>query len=187
MIRLMERRLFIAIPLPETTVQMLDAVLGDAEASLPRGARLVPQELWHITILFLGDQDSESLPGIDAALRSVYAGKELPIEFERVTYGPPGRPPRMVWATTTEETSVRIGALKQRLEAELVRGGIAWGHAEHGKFSGHVTLARFESRDGLQPVDERVNESFVARDLVLFESHLTPDGPTYEELLRAPL
>jgi 2'-5' RNA ligase len=183
----MERRLFIAIPLPETTIQMLDAVLGDVDASLPRSVRLVPQELWHITVLFLGDQDDESLPGIDAALRSMYAGKELPIEFERVTYGPPGRPPRMVWATTTEETSAHIGALKQRLETELARNGIEWGHSEHGSFTGHVTLARFESRDGLQPVDERMSEQFIARDLVLFESHLSPEGPTYQELLRAPL
>jgi 2'-5' RNA ligase len=187
MIRLMERRLFIALTLPTDTVNRLDAVVADIESSLPRSARLVPRENWHCTVLFLGGQDEELIPDIEAGMRAVHAPEGITVAFDRVVYGPPGRPPRMLWATMAEWTSEQLGALKAALESEFRRIGVRGEHGAFGTFSGHVTLARFDRRDGLQPIDERFDEKFVARDLALFESHLTQDGPTYEELSRSSL
>jgi RNA 2',3'-cyclic 3'-phosphodiesterase len=187
MMRLMERRLFVALPLPHDISLMLDGAVAELESRFPRTARITPQEQWHITILFIGTVPDESVAAINAALRALAVHEPVAVELGRITYGPPERPPRMVWLTTTDATSRRLSELQSGIMRNLRAEGVPFAHGEFGGFSGHITLARFGNVPNPSPLDETFPHRFVAGELLLMESVLSRGGPEYEELGRFAL
>ncbi|MEK7512869.1 MAG: 2'-5' RNA ligase family protein, partial [Patescibacteria group bacterium] len=112
----MERRLFIAIPIPADVADSLEAELESVRDALPPRSRITLRENWHFTIIFLGETDESLIPRIKAAVEEV-ARETAPIavDFDRIQYAPPGRPPRMVWLTAKRETSLALRAAQEKL------------------------------------------------------------------------
>ena len=182
----MERRLFIAINLPEDIKAEIRHVLqlDDAKnAELYSDAKMVPEENWHITLKFLGNQSKEHLATIERVIADIAKGTHAPeVAIRTLTTAPPHRPPRMVWVTTTTETNKTLGSIKETMEAELERHNIFHQKGEvHPVYHGHINLARLP--EGRRIADHIVSLpnalTFKPATIDLMESQLENSGAEY--------
>ncbi|HXF44142.1 MAG TPA: RNA 2',3'-cyclic phosphodiesterase [Candidatus Paceibacterota bacterium] len=188
-------RLFIAVPVPSEIKKKIVALIAEVGnfRNLADGIRPVPEENWHFTLVFLGYQPESAVPAIKESLDNVlrlninnkFTRLNLvKIEFEKLTYGPPGKTPRMVWLTVTKETSAALGDLKEAIEQELRRNGVKW-QIENRHYQAHLTLARFqaEAAEDLPAIERDFEFSYLTAEVNLMRSNLKRTGAEYEILL----
>ncbi len=188
------RRLFVALDPPEPVRRRLAALGVDLRRTAGRHAdevRWVPPENVHLTLQFLGAVPEERVAEVQGAVRAAAASaRPLSLGLKGAGGFPNARRPRVVWAGIAGEVA-ELGALVAELGRRLAPLGFA---PEERPFSAHLTLGR--ARDGrgapglagaLAHAAEADGTPWRAADVVLFESHLSPKGPRYEAILRAPL
>ena len=188
------RRLFVALEPPEPVRRRLAAVADALRRGAGRAAddvRWVRPENVHLTIQFLGAVPEERVGAVEQALRDAAAGaRPLSLTLRGAGGFPNARRPRVLWAGLEGDVAA-LAALAADLGARLAKLGFP---PEERAFSPHLTLGR--ARDGrgapgLAGALARAGETDVtpwrAAELVLFESHLSPHGPRYEAIARAPL
>jgi 2'-5' RNA ligase len=102
---------------------------------------------------------------------------------------PPKGPPRVVWSGVTDGREPLL-AIEQRVSERLTRAGIA---AEERPYNPHLTLARVREAGGLRSAAllEAAREASLGATpveaITLFESRLSPKGPTYVALQKTAL
>lgn len=177
-------RLFVAVPVSEPArAQILKLLAKLREAGWP--VRWVHDEGLHMTLKFFGEVAPERLDVIAEALRFAAQGTEpLALELGDLGAFPSRTRPRVLWVGV--EAPAGLELLQDRIE----RGCEAIGFPPEGApFQPHVTLGRL--REGqrlpagglLDHAEEFEQVSFVAQQLVLYESVLTTGGPRYESRL----
>jgi len=177
-------RLFAAVPVSEPAREQILKLLGKLrEAGWP--VRWVHDEGLHMTLKFFGEVAPERLDVIAEALRFAADGADaLPLELGELGAFPSRNRPRVLWVGVQAPPALEL--LQDRME----RGCEAIGFPPEGApFEPHITLGRVregqrlpaggldDHADGFQRV------SFVARQLVLYESLLTTGGLRYESRL----
>lgn len=172
-------RLFAAVPVP---LEIKERIFQELETMALFGspkARLIPKDNWHFTVIFLGYQADNVIMDILAALEATvkkFAGPGIRIKEVRGDRQPE---PRMIWATTDQESSKEIGVLKNFLEEQLIQHGVRF-RREQRVYQGHITLVRFGERSFItHPIRKKINLSFRAKSLDLMESNLRPSGAQY--------
>ena len=193
----MQRRLFVAINLPERAVREIDAEVAALEPLFKNApVRFLSPETWHLTLTFLGEQDDEALGEIVHAAEETAADVSVfPLRLAKLLYGPPGRTPRMIWLGADRESTDRLAALKVRFDGALRERAVRIGETER-RFEGHLTLARFadEARrarfaghvPALPPLDMARPIEFEALSLDLMESLPESEGARYDCLGKVP-
>ena len=180
-------RLFFAIELP-----------GDVQAAL---GRLKPREenrdyrwsepwLLHVTLAFLGEQPAERLDVLQQ-VGTAAAGASRPGTLRLGQAGSFGsrRAPRVLWVGLDGDLQA-LSDLQARLAVGLHEAGFA---LDDRPFSPHVTLARRREQArggppaGWPPADRLQPARFALDRLTLFQSRLSPRGPTYTPLSHFPL
>lgn len=178
-------RVFAAINLTPEAAHAIQGKVDDLKIKLPVGVRFLPSSNWHITISFLGYQDEDSVFKILEALKETVSELQAPeIVFNKLIFGPAGRTPRMIWLTTTSDTSERLSKIKLAFE-DRVKNSVNF-KMEDRAFNGHITLARFRGfEQGTLPgIDEKFDLKFTPRTLDLMESRLERGGALYSVLQR---
>jgi 2'-5' RNA ligase len=181
-------RAFIAIELPSAVRASLGDVAAALAPGLPTGAvRWVRPEAMHLTLRFLGDTPTGSLPELAAALDTLAEG-HAPFNLHLAGLGcfPNPRRPRVLWVGLAGDEA-RLAALKAGLDGALA----SLGRPPEGKpFRAHLTLGRVREEGGVRDFrpDVAVPELAVpVTSIVLMESELRPDGPRYTARHRAEL
>ncbi|MBI5066804.1 MAG: RNA 2',3'-cyclic phosphodiesterase [Deltaproteobacteria bacterium] len=188
----MPLRLFVALDPPAPLRRQLAALAAELRRQAGRAAerlRWVEPGSLHLTLQFLGNAPDERLGDVEAAVTAAAsAGRPLALSVRGVGAFPSPRRARVVWAGLHGELEP-LGALVRDLGARLAPLGFP---PDERPFSPHLTLAR--ARDGasglagaLAALGAREAGTWRAGELTLFRSHLSPSGPRYEPLLRAPL
>jgi 2'-5' RNA ligase len=150
-----------------------------------------PQNM-HLTLKFLGDVAEADVPGVCQAVQEAVAGVQ---PFDMAVRGagafPSAGRPRTLWLGAAAGAEAMI-ALQAAVEKPLRALGFP---KEHRRFEPHLTIGRV--RGGGPTVAElgRLVRQFSDFDAgpfrvvetVVFASHLSPKGATYEALGRAPL
>jgi 2'-5' RNA ligase len=114
----------------------------------------------------------------------------LALTYAGIGAFPEGGAPRVLWAGATGEID-RLAALAQAVE----RAAEAVGVPREGRpFVAHLTLGRVKSTRNLKRLQALIEPqrrvplgSGVVREVVLYRSTLTPEGPVYEGIARFPL
>jgi len=168
-------RLFCALQLADDTVACLAAWQA---ASLTRG-RVVPPENLHVTLAFLGSRPAGEVPAILAALRdaSAAAGR---IELRPLRY----RETRSVGMVVLEDVGGAATRLADDVQERLERLGVY--RRERRPWLPHITVLRFQSREGLAPEAPNTCSIHVVRS-ALYRSVLGAGGARYSELQRFSL
>jgi 2'-5' RNA ligase len=102
---------------------------------------------------------------------------------------PTGGAPRVIWAGVSKGRD-RMDAIEREVSARLAGVGV---QPEDRPYSPHLTLARVRDAGGLRADTllerHRAVELGATRveAITLFESRLSPKGPTYVPLCRTPL
>jgi RNA 2',3'-cyclic 3'-phosphodiesterase len=178
-------RTFIAVNLPADVLTRIGQVQSELKLAARSGAvRWAAPEQIHLTLKFLGDIASASLPELEAALRRACVGIG-PFELRAEGLGgfPDLRRPRVLWAGIAGDLS-SLHALQEN----VVRETEAWGKPEERVFHAHLTLGRIKDYNprGLRELAARI-ESMPApqlgcwqvTELHLMRSELSPDGSCY--------
>jgi len=177
-------RLFAAVPVSEPAREQILKLLGKLrEAGWP--VRWVHDEGLHMTLKFFGEVAPERLDVIAEALRFAAEGAEpLPLELGDLGAFPSRSRPRVLWV------GVQAPAGLELLQDRIERGCEAIGFPPEGApFQPHITLGRLREGQrlpsgGLDDHAEGFEQvSFVAHQLVLYESLLTTGGLRYESRL----
>ena len=183
-------RCFLAIDLPEDLRPGLALVQGELKKS-QADVRWVPPGNIHITLKFFGSVTDAEVPAIIAAAREV-AAEQAPLTLKVTGAGafPNVRSPRVVWLGLGGDVIPLT-----RLFYGLEKAFAALGYPPEGRaFNPHLTLGRVKSpanRDKLArllakmpPVDW---PPFEVKELILFQSVLSPQGSKYTPLKVIPL
>jgi 2'-5' RNA ligase len=185
-------RLFVAVDLSGEARQAMAAeqkriasALGVRQTSL----KWVRQEHMHLTLVFLGSVDeARARAVVDVIGRDVDAAP-FDMVFDGVGAFPPHGAPRVLWTGVTHGAADLV-ALHRELGQRAAALGIA---LEDRSFHPHLTLGRW--RESRRHDRERAlaagGRDPIARVRVqratLYESRLSPSGPTYTALAHANL
>ncbi len=190
----MPRRLFVALEPTEPVRRRIAAVTERIRRSAGAAAgevRWVPDENVHLTVQFLGAVPEERVEAVGAAMAAAAAvAGPLLLEVKGAGGFPNSRRPRVVWLGLSGDVEA-LAALAADLGNRLAPLGFA---PEARPFAAHLTLGRARDSRGasglggaLAAAAQDDGIAWRATELVLFESHLSPRGPRYEPVRRAPL
>jgi len=180
---IMKRRIFLAVNLPDEIKKKL-AKIQEEWIDLP--VRWTRKENLHITLIFLGYLgDEELLKVIESVKKTTRRYKSFEIGLNRVCFGPPGRPPRMIWVEG--ERNIRLFHLKDDLEEELFQYGGS--KEKKSLFRPHVTLARIKPGEWQElnqkpKIEKEISLAFSVDSVDVMESILSRKGPDYSILER---
>jgi len=171
-------RLFVGLTLPADARAALAAGVGALGAALPKGARVVPAERFHVTVRFLGATERSAISDLSGALGVALRGAHAPRFDGAHLIGLPQPRRARVVAYELAGGDLELGSVARRVDDALAPLGFA---RETRALRAHVTVARFRQRTDLGTLVGRAARlaPFVADELVLFESELGPHGPTY--------
>jgi 2'-5' RNA ligase len=186
-------RLFVAAEIGEAlagrAAELIRELQKRAGDSAPRAkvTWLTPDRL-HVTIRFIGEVDDARSAAIREALEPPLDVEPFDLTLAGAGTFPKSGPPRVLWAGVEEGREALISG-EREVSARLTRLGIL---GEERPYSPHLALARVREAGGL--TSARLLDGLVGRRIgttridaiTLFQSHLSPKGPTYVPLLRTP-
>ncbi len=182
-------RLFVALDLPE---EVRDGLAGWQDDELGDPAlRPVRPEALHMTLVFLGYQPDKAIDEIAAKALLDAPAPEIRLEPEPVGV-PRGKHPRLF---AIDAPSEGAAALQARISDSLAAAGFY--EPEKRPYWPHLTVARVkpERRGSRRParvkscpgsLPSSIEHTFGSQ-LVLYRSHLRPQGAEYESLARRNL
>jgi len=187
-------RLFVGIEISPAvvtaTIELIDQLRAASATLAPRSrVTWATAERLHITIRFIGHVDDTRVDEIRAVLVPPLAVDSFDLTIAGVGTFPPKGPPRVVWVGLTGGRD-RFMAIEQTVSERLARAGVP---REERPYNPHLTLARVRDATGLRsaPFVGSLREISIGTTTVdaitLFESRLSPKGPTYVALARTPL
>src|SRR5258708_7760558 len=176
-------RLFVALDIPDDVRAAIGALIAKLRDAC-RSARWVRIEGAHVTLKFIGEVSAEKVADIKTSLPSVHFSAPITMSFRGLGFFPNERRPRVLWAGI--EADPELGALATAVETALEPLGIA---REQRAFSPHLTLARFDSPKGLDPLREHIATAgplefgtSIAKEFHLYQSVLKRGGAEYTRL-----
>jgi len=187
-------RLFVALEPSEAVrrrVAALAAGLRQAAGRAGGEVRWIPDENLHLTLHFLGAVPEERLAGVHQVVgAAAAAARALSLEVKGAGGFPNARRPRALWLGLAGDVDA-LTALTADLGRRLAPLGFPPGSRP---FAAHLTVGRARDAKGapglggaLAASAQAEGVAWRAAELTLFESHLSPRGPHYEAILRAPL
>ena len=176
-------RVFIAINLPSHIKQKL-VKYQQQWPDLP--VRWTKEPSLHITLVFIGHVDNDEMLDICQLVKEIgkkHSGFE--IRLNKVELGPPGRSPRMIWASG--EKNIEIAKLRDDLENSLLKSKSSFNLKQAQAFSPHITLARikpweWKQLDKQPDIEKGIDLSFPVDSIEVMESHLLRSGAEYSVL-----
>ena len=186
----MSVRTFLALDIDDAAREALTAAGGRFPCDESKIRWVEPVNL-HVTLKFLGDVGE---PDTDAICRAVAEAAAAVEPFEFGVRGlrcvPGGGKVRMVWACVHEPAG-RMAMMFERIESALEPLGFP---RERRRFNPHVTLGRVRSTRNAAALREAAGQYAEtdfgdqrAQNVVTYTSELTPEGPIYTALARAPI
>jgi 2'-5' RNA ligase len=180
-------RCFVAVPVPAPLRASLAGAVNRwrAEVDAPN-LRWTDPAGWHVTLAFLGWQDSSFVPTVLDAIRAP-VGEGAPTTLDGGTLGafPTARRARVVWYGISDPGD-HLASLAARVRSALTP--LVPRLADESEFRAHLTLARARDDRGANLSGWLEGHAAPAGTLpvdrvVLYRSHLGGRGPArYEEL-----
>ena len=184
-------RLFVAVEIDRAVAAAAAAVIDRLRAQALRlapHARItwVTADRLHITVRFIGHLDPDRADVTCQALAAPLECDPFELTIAGVGAFPPKGRPRVVWAGLTEGRQP-LSAIEADVGKRLSGVGIA---PEERPYNPHLTLARVREAGGLrsaalvEAVKDTMLGATTVKAITLFESRLSPKGPTYVALQR---
>ncbi len=176
-------RAFIAIAIPDAVKASIGAAVTELRER-NRGIRWVKPEGLHLTLKFLGDIPEETMPPFSVDLDKV-SGVSRPLSFSLAGFGafPDVKRPRVVWVGLDGDIA-ELATLAKSIDRVCAKYGIA---EERRPFSGHITLGRLKIPTMVDLDIGAVTGMFMASEVLLYRSVLSPGGAQYTALHRSSL
>jgi RNA 2',3'-cyclic 3'-phosphodiesterase len=177
-------RLFLAINLSQQVNQDIFDAVHEVQSSHLK-LNWLKKENYHLTLKFLGETPSLLIPSVISAVQSILpAHPEFQVEAFGVGAFPRESHARVIWVGIRDLQS-RLKKLAEEIDTALVPLGF---QKEKKGFRPHLTICRLREPKNVLPVlNSFRRESFgisLLKEVILYESHLTPTGSFYTPLSR---
>jgi RNA 2',3'-cyclic 3'-phosphodiesterase len=182
------KRLFLAVDIDDLTRAQVERISADVRTAVERhtNASWVRADRMHLTLHFFGSTDAAVEQRVCDMLAAPIHEPPFDITFDRLGFFPERGAPRVIWL------GIRDGLEPlRRIQGRLVNTlGVRPDH--DGPFTPHLTLARFKDRVSRAKLAETSAISASAGPsridrVTLYESRLSPAGPSYVPLAAAHL
>ncbi|MFH0877157.1 MAG: RNA 2',3'-cyclic phosphodiesterase [Candidatus Omnitrophota bacterium] len=179
-------RLFIAVELPPAANTHLTEIQKTLKTSGADAKWVEPQNI-HFTLKFLGPTPSEKFERIKSTLAQLFGShKQFALCLESIGGFPSLDSPRVIWAGLNDANG-QLRSMALVLDQALAGMGF---EKETREFQAHATLARLRSGRNKIALIEKIKQlnqdlkplEFSIDNITLFESKLSPHGPTYSIL-----
>jgi 2'-5' RNA ligase len=187
-------RLFVAVDIDDRTrggvARAIDVLRTALEAaqSTARVSWVAPDRL-HLTLQFIGQVSEDTAAAIEARLGPPFELPAFEMRLGSIGTFPPGGRPRVVWLALDRGADA-LAALHEEVQRRLADVPF---RRESRAFSPHLTLARFK-HGGTRVDVERISRvalrpagGCTIDHVTLYQSRLSPRGPTYTPLRVTPL
>ena len=148
----------------------------------------VPAERLHLTIRFLGNLEDERVNALVAHLGPSLGIPAFELTLQGVGAFPKSGSPRVLWVGVAHGRDALL-AVERIVSSRLLSMGI---EHEGRAYSPHLTVARVRDAAGLRTIrlldgvtDRRIGTTRIDA-ITLFQSALSPKGPTYTPLAHIP-
>lgn len=182
-------RCFIAVELPDALKQEVAEIQAEFKQT-GADVKWVESASLHLTIKFLGDIGEDKISALKESLPFTLHPSSFTITLEGIGAFPKTIFPRVIWVGVGEGKESLVN-LARYVEEICSRLGFA---PEERPFSAHLTIGRVRSRQGLAPLIKKLQVAEFrgsvpapVSQLTLFQSTLSPKGPTYTPLAEIPL
>lgn len=179
-------RAFLALPLAASFEAEVSPLILELKERYPH-IRWVPASEIHVTLHFFGSVEKEEIARISGLIEPfTKAGNALNLRLEGLGAFPNPSRPRVIWIGTGGDTAP-LAALRNRIERRLKEEGYP---CEEREFRPHATIGRVKEGkhgSGFNPIKFGPTAFKQVKELVLFQSHLTPEGAHYETIATYPL
>jgi 2'-5' RNA ligase len=177
-------RTFIAIPIPEECLQVLERAQKELQ-SYDADVRWASIRSIHLTLKFLGEVNRDLPRELAQSLRAALPQAQ-PFSLCLAELGsfPGSGNPRVLWCGIGGEQET-LSHLQSVVEATCTHYGFP---AEERAFNPHLTLGRVKGRRNLRPLMEKIGRvkalecSFRADHFHIYKSVLKPQGAVYTVL-----
>lgn len=184
-------RVFLAIEPPEEILQTVIRLQEKLKREVSGRLSWTRPGGQHLTLKFFGDVSTEDVESISHAVQNRLAsGWSLNLKVEKLGVFPDPRKPRVLWCGTSGDIE-KLAALQKQLDADF---GLIGFPKEDRPFRAHLTLTRIKDPREVSGVSEALAKhatfsagEFSVRELILFQSKLTPQGAIYTRLAAFPL
>ncbi|RNI07519.1 RNA 2',3'-cyclic phosphodiesterase [Methanohalophilus halophilus] len=173
--------MFVAVELPVDFTQVIKEVQENFR-ELGK-MKIVPAELVHVTLKFLGEVDEDKIAEITQSLENISC-EPFTCLIKGVGIFPNAKRPRVLWLGIEGD----FGPLYKQVEYYLEKEGF---ESDTREFTAHATIARIKHipRSNMNQFASIVEETedvefgkFTVDNFRLKKSILTPEGPVYETL-----
>lgn len=179
-------RAFWAFNLPHKVIDDIQAIQNHLKGKYPKLKWVKPNNI-HLTLHFLGDIEQEKLSSlIDIATRQLKNIQALQLSLGDIGVFPNYYKPRVIWLALCGDMQPLI-KLYQQTEAMIyeIKHPI-----QTKSFSPHITVARVPNWYDYQKNDMQLLKeykhtkkyNFLIKELTLYQSTLTQNGPIYTAL-----
>ena len=187
-------RLFVAAEVAPAAIDAAQRTIAELKtraATLAPDARItwIPSPLMHLTVRFIGSVPEAEVPSISALLKKAIDLNPFDLTLSGIGTFPDRGTPRVIWAGISAGVDELV-KVEVEVSARLQQAGIP---QDDRIFSPHLTLGRVREGAGLRSssllagLDELELGTTRVEAITLFESRLSPKGPTYVPLQRTPL
>lgn len=182
------KRLFIAVDIDEATRVQVGRIVADVRPAVEKGTKAswVPPDRMHLTLLFFGSADGSLEERIHGALAQSVREPPFDVTFRGLGWFPERGSPRVLWL------GIRDGLVELRRIQKALEHAAGASPEREGAFTPHLTLARLKDRlpraniAEITDIPASAGPSRIDR-VTLYESRLSPSGPTYLPLAEALL
>jgi 2'-5' RNA ligase len=185
-------RLFIALDLDDGARTAIAAEQKRLAAALRESSRSsirwVRPEQMHLTLVFLGEVDEVRAAAIAVEIRQDVPQATFELVFEGAGVFPPRGAPTVLWVGTSSGADEAI-ALQREMARRVALHGVP---LETRPFRPHLTLGRWRAsrsadRERVLTAAPRRIAALHVDHATLYQSRLSPAGPSYTALARANL
>jgi 2'-5' RNA ligase len=179
-------RAFLAIEPPEHVLQEISRLQEKLKREISGRLSWTRPQGQHLTLKFFGDISKEDIGNISEAIQKrAVAEAKLHLKIEKLGVFPDTKRPRVLWCGVIGDVE-RLADLQKKLDGDFAALGFP---AEDRSFKAHLTLARIKDprdiagmSEALKKYDSFTAGEFIADQLFLFQSNLSPQGAVYTKL-----
>ena len=170
-------RAFLGIPIPDSVVRALYASTAAFRQALP-DIRWVKESNYHITVLFLGEIDSNEVRRIQGKIDEIDVGGGSNAMLGGIGQFPPKGAPKVVYIGLQKGADRCLEVYKQVCDTFPE-------YAERRRYMPHITLGRAKRGRRNRQIDTTITlpeDNFRLEEIVLYKSTLSSTGAKYERV-----
>jgi 2'-5' RNA ligase len=179
-------RAFLAIEPLEDILQAMSRLQEKLRQEISDRISWTKPQGQHLTLKFFGDISTEDVKNICSSVQSRTASApSLNLKIEKLGVFPDARRPRVLWCGVTGDVE-KLSVLQKQLDSDFASIGFP---REDRSFWAHLTLGRIKESSGVSGISEALTKhnafaagEFTCKELILFQSKLSPQGAIYTKL-----